>query len=94
MNKLLTPRQQEWWERRKNEPGLALLIDRLGLELVKQPEVERGEAIQARVNGWIEQLALSPKMPRVVEHERVIPERKSPFENPDLSWLKPGECPF
>lgn len=94
MNKLLTPKQQEWWEKAQNDPKMAFAIERLGLEVVKQPAVERGEAIQGRVNSWIEQIALSPQEPRRVVVEQYIPERLRPFVDPDLSHLKPGECPF
>lgn len=91
---LMTPRQAQWWERHRNDVRFSKLIERFGLEVVKQPEVLRGEAIQDRVKAILEQIALSPKEKMRVEVERQVVERTEPFTAPDLSYLKPGECPF
>lgn len=86
---MLTPREQKYWEKIKDRPKLAMLIERLGLEPVESEAFKKNKKIEERVQLLIDQIPLEPRAKR-----RVIQERRNPFENPDLSYLKPGEVPF
>jgi hypothetical protein len=85
--KTLTRRQETLF----TDKRLALLIERLDLEPVKSEEVLRAEKIEERVEAWIAQIIASPSVPRGIRKD---PRTRKMWEEPDLSYLKPGECPF
>ena len=85
---MLTPKQQDFWNRLSERPVMKSMIERLGLEPVESPEYKRNVEIAKRAEMIIQQMDLMPKTPR-----KVIKLRK-PWEEPDLSWIPKGEAPF
>lgn len=85
---MLTPRQQIYWDKFQTKPVGKELVDRLGLEVIESEEFKRNKKIEERVDLIIDQISMAPK-----EKRRVMKPR-GPFDQVDLSWVKPGECPF
>lgn len=85
---MMTPGQKRYWDKAQGRPEFRLMVDRLGLEVVETAEYKRNMAIEARVEGMIDQISMAPK-----EKRRVTRERK-PWDEPDLSMYKDGSCPF
>lgn len=85
---MLTPRQQKYWDEFQTRPLGKELVERLGLEVIESEEFKRNKKINERAQMIIDQIELAPKMPR-----RIIKARL-PWDPVDLSWVKPGNCPF
>lgn len=85
---MFTPKQQAHWDRLQNNPVFRKMADRLGLEPTESAEYKRNVQIKEKVELLLHQMEMAPKIPR-----HVIKPRK-PWEDPDLSWLPEGSCPF
>jgi hypothetical protein len=88
MDKNLTPKQEKFLEEFLSRPVGARIFEVFGLETIASKEQLRNEEIVRRVEGFLEQQGLAPKEPRRVEVDR------KPWDAPDLSGYKEGECPF
>ena len=75
-------------ERAKSHEKISLLIARLDLVPTPSPEFVRGERISERVESWLQQIPMQPQRLRKITYPR------KPWEEPDLSDIAPGSCPF
>jgi hypothetical protein len=65
-----------------------MLLKMMDCQVQPSPEFKINKAIEARTSEWIKDLDNNPPTPRKITKTR------SPFDTPDLSHLKPDECPF
>jgi len=85
---MLTPKEQGFLDRFSVTEMGSMLISRLELNIVESQGFKRNVEIGKRIDSLHDQIRVSPREVRKVEVER------KPWEEPDLSGIKPGECPF
>lgn len=85
---MLTPAQKLMLSRAQSHPKISVLISRLDLIVTPSPEFQRNEKIAERIDGLIEQIRMAPQRPRKITYPR------KPWDEPDLSNVRAGECPF
>jgi hypothetical protein len=85
---MITPKEQGFLEEFLNRPAGLRLIEVLGLEVVESSAYRRNCEIARRVESLHDQIKMSPASPRKVEWDR------KPWDAPDLSRYKDGDCPF
>ena len=64
------------------------LIKKLDCQVLPSKEFQLGTAISKRVDSWLSDIQNNPPPPRIITRLR------KPWDDPDLSGIKPGECPF
>ena len=85
---MMTPKEKVYWEKLQENPAVQLMVERLGLEPAESERFKMNKKIEERVEVIIDQIQMAP-----VEKRRILRLRK-PWEKADLSWVRPGECPF
>lgn len=82
-----TPRQRVFL----TDPRLKEIMERLDAVPVPSAEWKMNQKISERVGSWVDQMEMAPKSSRRVQKD--LSDRK-PWDEVDLSHLKPGQCPF